>query len=46
MPCDIDDSLKKLEVFISKLKSASLIKLLEPTNKKLKIAQKKYENPC
>ncbi len=46
MPCDIDDSLKKLEVFISKLKSASLIKLLEQTNKKLKIAQKKYENPC
>lgn len=46
MPCDIDDSLKKLEIFISKLKSASLIKLLEPTNKKLKIAQKKYENPC
>ena len=46
MPCDIDDSLRKLEIFISRLKSASVIKLIEPTNKKLKIAQKKYENPC
>ncbi len=45
-PCDIDDGLQKLEVFISKLKSASLLKLLEPTNKKLKTAQKKYKNPC
>lgn len=45
-PCSIDTDLKKFENFTLQLKSKSLLKLLEPAIKKLKVALKKYENVC
>lgn len=46
IPCSIETDLKTFENYISKIKCSALQILLEPTKKKLNIAQNKYKNVC
>lgn len=46
MSCAIDDELRKLSDYISKIKSLTFVKLVDKTKKQLEAAQIKYENPC
>jgi hypothetical protein len=46
VPCSIETDLKTFETYISKIKCSALQILLEPTKKKLNVAQNKYKNVC